>query len=154
MIFIEWWLVRPFSIGLLMVVVAFFSWRFVRQKGTPVRTPARFISALVASSGFLMMWWVVASSHIYSVPIYSPNQNMAVRIDAYNPGELGGPTYDSVELFWVHGFKSTVVFSGQWKSIETSNLRWTSDSELEIYYQGTANVCRSTSRVRVRCIVR
>ena len=36
-----------------MVVVAFFSWRFVRQKGWPVRTPARFLSALVAFSRFL-----------------------------------------------------------------------------------------------------
>src|SRR5260370_33391508 len=79
---------------------------------------------LVVLYVFLVMWWVVASSHIYSVPIYSPNQKMAVRIDANNPGELGGPTNDFVELFWAHDFNSAVVFSGEWKSVDTANLRW------------------------------
>ena len=154
MLFIEWWLVERFSVGLLMVAVAFIIWWFARRKGWPIRLLAQLISGLVVLYGFLVMWWVVASSHIYSVPIYSPNQKMAVRIDAYNPGELGGPTYDSVELFWAHGFISAVVFSGEWKSVDTANLRWKSDSELEIYFGGTAYVCRSTPRVRVRCISR
>ena len=154
MLFIEWWLVKRFSVGLLMVAVAFIIWWFARRKGWPIRLPAQLISGLVVLYGFLVMWWVVASSHIYSVPIYSPNQKMAVRIDAYNPGELGGPTYDSVELFWAHGFNSAVVFSGEWKSVDKANLRWKSDSELEIYFRGTANACRSTPRVRVRCISR
>ena len=154
MLFIEWWLVERFSVGLLMVAVAFIIWWFARRKGWPIRLPAQLISGLVVLYGFLVMWFVVASGHIYSAPIYSPNQKMAVRIDANNPGELGGPTNASVELFWAHGFNSAVVFSGELKSVATANLRWKSDSELEIYFGGMAYVCRSTPRVRVRCISR
>jgi hypothetical protein len=139
MLFIEWWLVKRFSVGLLMIAVAFIIWWFARRKGWPIRLPAHLISGLVVLYGFLVMWWVVASSHIYSVPIYSPNQKMAVRIDACNPGELGGPTYDSVELFWAHGFISAVVFSGECsleKRFRTGNLLWRNGACLHEYSSG------------------
>jgi len=154
MLFIEWWAVRLFFIGLVMVAVATFSFWFVGKKGWLVRLPIRLVAGLCGAAGLWVIWSLASSSHVYSVPIYSPNQKMAVRIDHYNPGEIGGPTYDSVQLFSAHGFNSTVVFSGQWESVETSNLRWKSESELEIYYKGTADVCKSTFHVGVRCFGR
>jgi hypothetical protein len=53
MLFIEWWLVERFSVGLLMVAVAFIIWWFARRKGWPIRLPAQLISGLVVLYGFL-----------------------------------------------------------------------------------------------------
>jgi hypothetical protein len=59
-----------------------------------------------------------------------------------------------VKLFSYRGFKSDVVFSGEWKAVEAANLRWVSDSELEISYEGKVQRCMSANNVRVRCIAR
>ena len=155
MFFIEWWIVRRVCIGLLMVAVATISFWSVRNHARPVRLTVQFISTIVGLCGALglwIMWWAVASGHVYSVPIYSSNQKMAVRVDRYNPGEIGGPTYDSVQLFSAHGFNSDVVFSGPWGSLKRPKIQWRSDSELEIYYEGTTGVCTNALHVSVRCI--
>ena len=154
MLFVEWWAIKVFCIGLLMVAVATFSFWFVGKKGSLVRLPVRFLAGLCGATGLWVILVVVTNSDVYSEPIYSPNHRMAVRIHHHNPGELGGPTHDSVKLFSAYGFKSTVVFSGDWESVETSDLRWKSDSELEIYHRGAARRCTSTRPVRVRCIGR
>jgi hypothetical protein len=138
----------------MLVVCGFVFWR-VRKKSWPVRLPLQMTSVVLGLSGvggLWVMWWAVASSHVYSTPIYAPNQKKAVRIDSYNGGEIGGPTYDHVQLFSAHGFDSNVLFSGQWGSVEPSNLRWKSDSEMEIYYHGAAYFCRGTQEVTVHCI--
>lgn len=154
MLFVEWWILRRLFVGLLMVAVGTLGLWAIRKKGWRVRIPVQFLSALVGlcgASSLLLMWWAISTSHVYSAPVYSPNRKMAVRIDDYNAGAFGG-AYDSVELFTAHGISSNVVFSGEWQSVETANLRWKSDSELEISYQGTAALCASTARVKVGCI--
>ena len=76
---------------------------------------------------------------------------MAARIDHYNADEIGGPTYDAVRIFSDHGLRSNTVFSGEWKSTDVADLRWTSDSDLEIHYRGTAFFCRDAILVKVHC---
>jgi hypothetical protein len=155
MIFIDWWLVSWRCIWLLTVVVATFSFWLVRKKRWPVRLPVRFLSALLALSaaamGFIM--WGFPDPHTYSVPVYSPNKKMAVRIDETNLSGFGGAD-DRIFLFRAHGFISDVVFSGDWRSVEAAKLAWKSDSELEISYEGPVRFCASAPQVRVRCIGR
>jgi hypothetical protein len=151
MIFIEWWVVKQCFIGLLMMAVGVFGFWLVREQRWLVRGPARLISGLVILWG-MYSFLVAGGGYKYSVPVYSPSQKIAARIDRYDPGELGGPTFDAVKVFSSHGFTSDVVFSGQWESVEPKGIRWKSDSELEISYQGTEYLCASTLHVRVRCI--
>ena len=58
---------------------------------------------------------------------------------------------DTVKLFTAHGFSSDEVFFGEFKSVKSQNIRWKSDSELEISYEGTPYQCTSTRRVKVLC---
>ena len=73
-----------------MVAVAFIIWWFARRKGWPIRLPVQLISGLAVLYGLLVMWLVVASGHIYSVPIYSPTKRWQSEL-MLRPGELGGP---------------------------------------------------------------
>ena len=155
MFFVEWFIVKPICIGLLMIAIAISSVWFVRNKGQTIRLTVQIVSAflgLCAALYLWTMWWAVGSSHVYSSPVYSPNRKMAARIDSYNGGEIGGPTHDSIQLFSAHGFTSSVVFSGEWRSLTSSKIRWVSDSELEIYHEAIAGVCKSTIHVSVHCI--
>jgi hypothetical protein len=154
MLLIEWWILWRLCIGLLLVVVGGLGLWAVRKRRRTVRLFVQFLFTLVALGGvsaLLLMWWGISTSHDYSAPVYSPNQKMAVRIDDYNARGFGG-SYNSVELFSAHGFRSDEVFSEEWKAVETASLRWKSDSELEISYQGTVGTCASTVHVKVRCI--
>ena len=153
MVFIEWWVVKQCCIGLLAMAVASFGFWLVRKQGWFIRGPVRLISAVIALWGIWSLL-VAGGGHKYSVPVYSPSRRMAARIDRYDAGELEGPTFDSVKIFSSHGFSSDVVFSGPWGSAEPTSMRWKSDSELEINYQGTAHLCASTIHVQVRCIGR
>lgn len=58
----------------------------------------------------------------------------------------------SVELFTFHGLKRHTVYFGEYKSVGVTVLRWKSDSELEIYYDGPTCDCNITRRVLIRCI--
>jgi hypothetical protein len=64
--------------------------------------------------------------------VHSPNRKTAARIDDYNTSGFAGADI-SVELFTFHGLKRDIVYFGGWKSIGADDLRWKSDSELEIY---------------------
>jgi hypothetical protein len=78
---------------------------------------------------------------------------MAVRIVEYDASGLGGAD-NTVELFTGHGFNSDVVFRGEFRSVDLQSIRWKSNSELEVTYEGTAHQCISTGSVVVHCIAR
>jgi len=153
MLFVEWWLVGRICLGLLSITLPVFGIWVVRKKRWPVRIPVRILSALVALCGvfFWLILLVFPSPRFYSAAVYSPNQKSAARIDDYNASGLGGAD-TSVELFTFHGLKRDVVYFGEWKSVGTNGLRWKSDSELEILYDGPNCACKSTQRVLVRCV--
>jgi hypothetical protein len=153
MLFVEWWLVGRICLGASLIALPVLAVWLVRNNRWPVRIPVRVLSVLLLLCGLFLLIIVVAlpSPHAYSVPAYSPSRSMAARIDNYSAGPLGG-AYDSIELFTSHGLASDVVYSGEFESVRAEDVRWKSNSELEIYYDGATGDCKSTQLVSVRCI--
>lgn len=152
MVLIEWWLVERLTVGLAIIAVATTSFWLVRKKGSWL--PIQILSVLAVTCGLLsiaFVWWAATTSHIYSPPVCSPNGKMSARIDDYSAGGFGG-SYNSVELFRNHGFRSEVVFYGD--KVKTGDILWKSDSELNILYEGPLATCTNTALVTVRCIAR
>lgn len=151
MIFVEWWGIERFSVLLLIVATASLCIWSVRKKRWFVRFPIQLLLALLL---FAVLFLVTTVSSLpgntYSEAVYSPNRKMAARIVEYNASGLGGAD-DTVKLFTAHGFSSDVVFLGEFKSVKAQNIRWKSDSEVEISYQGTLYQCTSTRSVKVLC---
>lgn len=151
MIFIEWWAIERLCLFLLVLATASLIIWSVRKKRWFVRFPIQLLLGLVL---FALLFLVTLVSTLpgntYSEPVYSPNRKMAARIIEYNASGFGGAD-DTVKLFTAHGFSSDVVFFGEFKSVRAHNLRWKSDSELEISYEGTPYQCTSTRRVKVLC---
>jgi hypothetical protein len=150
-IFIEWWVVERLCLLLLTVATATLIISSVRKKRWFIRFPIQLFLGL---SLFALLFLVTVVStlpgNIYSEPVYSPNRKMAARIVEYNASGLGGAD-DTVKIFAAHGFSSDVVFLGEFKLVRTQNIRWKSNSELEISYEGTPHQCTSTRRVKVAC---
>jgi hypothetical protein len=152
MLFVEWLPVTLHCVFLLLIGSAVLAFRSVLYKKAWFRLPVQLLSGLVALGSLfsLLFYWVMPNPWTYSAPIYSPNHRMAARVAEYNASGFGGAD-TSVELFNYHGLFSNVVFLGEWKSVEASNIRWKSDSELDVFYQGTPYRCTSTRRAKVRC---
>lgn len=152
MIFIEWWAIERLCLLLLVVVTASLIIWSVRKKRWFVRFPIQLVLGLFI---FALLFLVALVSSLpgnaYSEPIYSPNRTMAARIVEYNASGLGGAE-NTVKLFTAHGLISDVVFFGEFNSVKAQNIRWKSDSELEISSEGTPYRCTSTRRVKVLCL--
>jgi len=131
-IFIEWWVVGRLCLLLLTVATASLIIWSVRKKRWFVRLPIQLLLGL-ALFALLFLVTVVSTlpGNTYSEAVYSPNRKMAARIVEYNASGLGGAD-DTVKVFTAHGFSSDVVFFGEFKSVRAQNIRWKSDSELEI----------------------
>lgn len=151
MIFIEWWVVARLCLLLLIVATASLSIWSVRKKRWFVRFPIQLLLglSLLALLFLVTIVWTLPGN-TYSDPVYSPNRKMAARIVEYNASGLGGAD-DTVKVFTAHGFSSDVVFFGEFKSVRAPNIRWKSDSELEISYEGASYQCTNTRRVKVLC---
>lgn len=151
MIFIEWWAVARLCLLLLIVSTASLGIWAVRKKRWFIRFPIQFLLA-VSLFALLAIETLVSAlpGNTYSEPVYSPNRKMAARIVEYDASGLGGAD-DTVEVFAAHGFSSDAVFFGEFKSVRAQNIRWKSDSELEISYQGALHNCTSSRRVKVLC---
>ncbi len=152
MIFVEWWLIaRLLALLLLAAAIGSSIW-LVRKRHWLIRYPVQLFLGLLLF-GLLVLLTIVWSlpGNKYSEPVYSPNKDLAVRIVEYNASGLGGAD-DTVELFSRHGLSSDSVFIGEFDSVKVQNIRWKSDSELEILYRGTLQKCTSTRRVQVRCL--
>jgi hypothetical protein len=151
-VFIEWQsVVRVFVIVLMLTAGACGIW-LVRMKRWPIRLPIRLLSSLLVLVGILgaLFFWGFPNPNSYSVPVYSPNGKIAARVYEYNASGFGGAD-SSVELFAARGLKSRVVFFGEYGSVEIANVRWKSDSELEVSYHGRAYTCTGAFNVKVRC---
>ena len=151
MIFIEWWAIGRLCLLLLIVATASLIIWSVRKKRWFVRFPIQLVLGLLV---FALLFLVALVSALpgtaYSQPVYSPNKKIAARIVEYNASGLGGAE-DIVKLFTSHGLRSDVVFFGEFKSVKAQNILWSSDSELEISYEGTPYQCTSTRLVKVLC---
>jgi hypothetical protein len=151
-VLIEWWLVRLSCMIVLMLTTGACGIWLVRTKRWPIRLPVRLLSSLLVLAGVVgaVFFLGFPNPNSYSVPVYSPNGKMAARVCEYNASGFGAAD-SSVELFTAHGFKSRLVFFGEYRSVEIENVRWTSDSELEVAYHGTVYNCTGAFDVKVRC---
>jgi hypothetical protein len=151
-ILVEWWVVERLCLLLLIVTAVCLIIWCARKQRWFVRFPIQLLSGLFL---FALLFLVVLVSSLpgntYSEPVYSPSRKMAARIVEYNASGLGGAD-DTVRLFTAHGFRSDVVFLGEFKSVKAQNIRWKSNSELEISYEGTPYQCTSTRGVKVICL--
>jgi hypothetical protein len=113
-----------------------------------------FVSLL--GSFATMAFLALAGCDTHSALIYSPSGRVAARTNDWDAGATGGGTV--VTLHWSHGFRSQVVYSGGWKSVVPSDIKWTNDSDLTIYYDSSYgplyHPCTSTPQVKVSCIPR
>jgi hypothetical protein len=125
----------------------------VRRKRWPIRLPVWFVSLLLialAAAGALFLL-ILPDPISYSAAVYSPDHMMAARVRIYNASGFGGAD-NTVELFAAHGFERQDVFWGEYGSVDVRDIRWQSDSELEVAYHGTPYSCKNAFRVRVRCV--
>jgi hypothetical protein len=151
-VFIEWRSAVLACIIVLMLTVGGSGIWLVRTKRWPIRLPVRLLSLLLVLVGAFgaLFFLGFPNPNSYSAAVYSPNRQMAARVYEYNASGFGGAN-SSVELFVAHGLKSRVVFFGEYGSVEIANVRWKSDSELEVSYHGTAYNCTPAFNVKIRC---
>jgi hypothetical protein len=147
----------------LLYVAAFLLsvWGFVyfkKKRPVMLRIAGQTFSVITASLfGFLILllicWKLLGCDHgdMTSAALYSPDHTRAVFLETFDAGAMGGGT--SAELYSHYGFSKTLIYVGNWRSLEEQNVHWLSNSELKIeYYSDTApEMCQSTKTVRVIC---
>jgi hypothetical protein len=84
-------------------------------------------------------------------PLYSPGHDKLVRVTTDDEGAVGG--HSQVELLTHHGFASSYVYMGYWKSVDIKDVHWIDDSHVKILYDSSSpeHDCESTPAVKVDC---
>ncbi len=156
MILFNWWLAGWLILALLMVVGGVFGLRLARKVPVPLlRVIVRIAASGSALLGLLvtLLLWAGSGCSGHSAPIYSPSRSMAVRIENLDEGATGGST--QVELYWAHGLRSKTVYSGEWASVEPSDIHWEGNSRLTIQIRDASSDyssrCASAGGVKVEC---
>jgi hypothetical protein len=152
MLFIEWWIVGRLLLLLTAMIAACLAIWVVRGRTKWLRwTTVIFGYPVIVFAVLFFALQVLASGcQSYSSPVYSPDRSQAVRIRTDDEGAMGGNS--TVELFSEHGLHSKDVYWGEWRSVDVSGLHWTTNSKLEVRYEGPMYTCESTKAVTVRCI--
>ena len=129
-------------------------WWVVRNRHKAIRVAVIILSSPVAvlAGLFLALQLLALGCLSYSSPVYSPDRSQAVRIRTDDEGATGGNSH--VELFWNHGFSSKEVYSGGWKSVDVKDLKWESNSMLDLRHDSPMYVCESSRSVKVNCLER
>ena len=83
--------------------------------------------------------------------IYSPDRKHAIQLDTYDEGATGGST--NAELYSRLGLQDSVVFSGDWQSVNSDDIEWKGNSAVVIHYYQDEPLqkCLSTQGVTVTC---
>jgi len=152
MVFVEWYPIAVYCLLFAMVSIAALIFWSVRKRKWTFRLPLRLISAiLVITAAFILtIGGAFPNPNSYSVPVYAPDRRAAARVWNYDPGPLG-KAESYVEVFTAHGFRSHVVFSGEWQSIKAENIRWIGDTQLELSSAEPAWSCVGTTNISVQC---
>ena len=154
MLFIEWWLVKRFTVLIALLLVSCAGMWFVRKKRNPLRLVTMILGSPVAvlAGLFLGLQFLALGCLSYSSALYSPDHTHAVRVRTDDEGATGGNSH--VEMFWNHGFSSQDVYWGQWKSVGIYDLQWENNSTLDVRHDSPMYVCESTPKVKVQCLDR
>lgn len=155
MLFIDWRFLQMWAVGVSLLFASVWIMRAVRKKRALLRVTSRLLSACVASLSVLLLLLitlVAIGCETHGIPVYSLDGRYAARCEDFDGGALGGNT--GVRLFADHGFDTKFVFTGGWKSVEGQNVRWLSDTELEIDYIDEMTSCNDAGRIKVRCVKR
>lgn len=153
MLFIEW---RFWGLVLISLLVVTASILGLRHAGLIERRITRWSLRLLCIPmcllGTLFTVFLLAGlgCESHSAPVYSPSGKEAARVESIDGGATGGNT--SVEIFWMHGFGQANVFTGDWYAVGAQDIRWLSDSDLVISYDGLTGSCYSTTHIKITCI--
>ena len=148
---IEFWVAAGTLFG---ISAGIFHW--FRGRRPFIRIPARIVSVVVCLLSFTAMSLVLlvlllgCDSHLQ--PVLSPSGDKAARVETDDEGATGGNS--GVAVYSHHGFSVHTVMYGDWRGVSREDLRWTSDSALEIHYKGRDPKCSDTADVHVTCIER
>ena len=159
MIAIDWRSVGILIAELLVTALAIYGFNKSRKIRTLVlRIAGLLLCGFVSLLGSFatLAFLALSSCNTHSALIYSPSGKIAARANDFDEGATGGGTF--VTLHWAHGIRSQTVYSGGWKSVVPSDIKWANDSELTIHYDAGFGApiqpCSSTSQVKVSCIPR
>ena len=159
MLAIDWRSVGIFITELLVTALAIYGFNKSKKiRPLVLRVVGLLLCGFVSLLGSfaIMAFLAFSGCNTYSAFVYSPSGRIAARTNDYDAGATGGGT--SVTLHWAHGVRSQTVYSGGWKSVLPSDIKWTNNSELTIYYDASYGAliepCTSTLQVKVSCIPR
>jgi hypothetical protein len=159
MLFLNWSLFGSLMTALLVISAVVWVMKIVRRSNLWVRIPiiiATIPIGLIAALFILLMALAqVSGCNSHGVPVYSPNGKSAARVETDDEGATGGGT--GVQLYSVHGFWTSSVFYGGWKSVEDQDLEWQSDTNLVVHYvhyggYREADNCHSFGEIHVTCV--
>ena len=153
MFFLGLRVLEGFVLTLTILAIACAAIWFVRRYRTIVRIPITLLSAPIAllAALFIGLQVVFLGCESSSVPLYSPDHTKLVRVITDDAGALGGSS--GVELLTHHGFSSTYIYRGGWKTLDIEkDARWLDDTHLVLQHDPYQfHDCTSTKKVIVRC---
>jgi hypothetical protein len=154
---------RQIEIVLCLVAVlsgSIWIFRVFKGRRTAVRLPLQAGASLFAFSSAVLLFAVgcveLTTSEECSDPIYSPDRTHAVVVRSWDAGPIGGnATY--LDLYSYGGVREEDIGGGDFESIVASDIKWKSNEELTITYDGSYGIkpiCESTATIRVTCAPR
>jgi hypothetical protein len=143
----------------LLLVAAFAIWAFrtLKKQRKFVRIPLRILAVALISLDCLVFCLVLFFQSLTSTSrtemVYSPDSRKAAQVTDFDYGATGGDT--DVDLYSYWGIKKENIVMGTWKVVERKEVRWLSDRELLITYDGRFGQmphCENAGSVVVKCI--
>jgi hypothetical protein len=155
MIFVDWKSLIITCTPLFIAIAAIVGLRYadrISQRLLKVVAWVFCLPVFLLASLIFVLFLAGSGCRSYSTAIYSPSGKMAVRLETVDVGALGGDT--AITLHWAHGLRDSMIVWGTWRAVEPSDIRWVSDSQLQIRYNGSLYGCKSAGGVKVECLPR
>jgi len=156
MIFIDWHrlclIALPLALAGLCVLLMWQARRKPLWARILVATLATLLAVASAGPAIFLTAIAMATRQMASMPIYSPNRNLAARVETWE-GILATDNGTNVKIYSLHGFRSAFAYGGDEQSVAPENVRWIDDHTLEVRYSyEDEHTCDSTPEIRVICL--